>query len=71
MSKFLIVAGVVGVLVASGFALSAQSAESADGGLVCTLTGESIDSCCCSVIDGKYTCGKTGKVLDQCCCKTG
>jgi len=38
--------------------------------LVCTLTGKTIDSCCCVTgQNGKLHCTLVNKDIDTCCCK--
>lgn len=39
-------------------------------GLVCSLTGKKIESCCCQQKDGKLYCPLAEKTIEQCCCKS-
>ncbi len=37
---------------------------------VCTLTGKTVDACCCvQQKDGKLYCTLAKKTVDKCCCK--
>ncbi|HEY3171501.1 MAG TPA: hypothetical protein VGK86_02895 [Thermoanaerobaculia bacterium] len=37
---------------------------------LCTLTGKTVDSCCCvTQKDGKLYCTLAKKTVDKCCCK--
>jgi len=37
---------------------------------VCTLTGKTVDACCCEQQkDGKLYCTLAKKTVDKCCCK--
>jgi hypothetical protein len=38
--------------------------------IVCGLTGEPSDECCCEQQGDKLVCNNTGAMLDACCCKT-
>ena len=39
-------------------------------GLVCTLTGQKIATCCCELKDGKLYCPLAKKTIESCCCKS-
>lgn len=36
--------------------------------MVCTLTGETVEQCCCVVKDGAMVCTLTGETVTSCCC---
>ena len=38
-------------------------------GLVCTLTGQKIATCCCQQKDGKLYCPLAKTTIESCCCK--
>ena len=50
-------------------AASASSAHLSESGLMCTLTGQKIDACCCQLNDGKLYCPLAKTYIDACCCK--
>jgi len=39
-----------------------------DGAMVCTITGQQVEECCCVEKDGKMICTLTGEVVTSCCC---
>ena len=40
------------------------------GKLVCTLTGKTVEACCClQQKDGKLYCTLAKRTVDSCCCK--
>ena len=39
-----------------------------DGAMVCTITGQQVETCCCVEKDGKMICTLTGEVVTSCCC---
>jgi len=46
------------------------TASAAPATLVCSLTGKTIDSCCCvTAQNGKLHCTLADKDIDNCCCK--
>ncbi len=45
-----------------------QKAEKAT--LLCTLTNEKIEKCCCEQRGGKLYCTLAKKTIDKCCCKS-
>ena len=47
----------------------ASSAHLSESGLICTLTGQKIDACCCQLKDGKLYCPLAKTYIDACCCK--
>jgi len=53
-------------LLLSGAASSAHLSES---GLMCTLTGQRIDACCCQLRDDGLYCPLANTHIDACCCK--
>ena len=57
------------VAVALLLAGSASSAHLSESGLICTLTGKRIDTCCCQLKDGKLYCPLAKTYIDTCCCK--
>ncbi len=36
--------------------------------LRCTLTGKTVESCCCTEKDGKLYCSLANKAIESCCC---
>ncbi len=59
----------LGLLLLVGFAV-AQSRVAAASGIVCTLTGKRIATCCCEQKDGKLYCPLAKKTIENCCCKS-
>jgi hypothetical protein len=55
---------VLGSIVALGIAAAKTSAK-----VTCTLTGKTVEECCCVVKDGKLYCTLAKKTVDPCCCK--
>ena len=39
-------------------------------GLRCSLTGKTMESCCCQQKDGKLYCPLAKKTIEQCCCES-
>ncbi|MGH9779270.1 MAG: hypothetical protein ACRD5I_12745 [Candidatus Acidiferrales bacterium] len=48
----------------AGDAAKASAAEP----LRCTLTGKTVESCCCTEKDGKLYCPLAKKTIESCCC---
>ena len=44
-------------------------AKHASGKMRCSLTGKSMDTCCCVEKEGKMHCTLTGKEVESCCCE--
>ena len=45
------------------------TALATDGSMVCGMTGETVESCCCVVTaDGAMVCSMTGETVTTCCC---
>jgi len=57
------------LLLLAGFA-TARSGDT-QSGLLCTLTGKKIATCCCENKDGKLYCPLAKKAIENCCCKSG
>ncbi len=55
------------LLLLTGFA-TAQSGDT-QSGLLCTLSGKKIATCCCEKKDGKLYCPLAKKAIESCCCK--
>ncbi len=59
----------LGLLLLAGFAV-AQSRVTAASGVMCTLTGKRIATCCCEQKNGKLYCPLAKKTIENCCCKS-
>ena len=60
---------VLGGLIAAG-AAAAASKTADPGGWKCSLTGKTVQSCCCTQQkDGKLFCTLAKKTVESCCCK--
>ncbi len=57
------------VLLLAGFTLG-QSRVSAASGMLCTLTGKKVATCCCEQKNGKLYCTIAKKTIKKCCCKS-
>ena len=45
------------------------SALATDGSrMTCTMTGETVERCCCSMVNGAMVCSMTGETVATCCC---
>ncbi len=65
MKKWL-TAAILGTFVA----LAAVAASRTSEKVTCTLTNQTVESCCCVVQkDGKLYCTLAKKTIDSCCCK--
>ena len=50
-------------------ALLIGSALATDGSrMTCTMTGETVEKCCCTVVNGAMVCSMTGETVSTCCC---
>lgn len=68
MNKKLLLSLVALALVAAiAFWAIPQSAQS-EAALLCTLTGQTIEECCCEVREGKTYCPLAQKTVEECCC---
>jgi hypothetical protein len=52
-----------------GASCCGSSCEHRSGKMRCSLTGKTMDSCCCVRKDGKLHCTLADKDVDTCCCK--
>jgi hypothetical protein len=81
LKRSLLALGLVGLLAVPAVAgteappsCCAKPAEEATGGpgeaekLECSLTGETIDECCCVEREGKTYCTLAKKNVETCCC---
>ena len=59
----------VGTLLFAGLALSAQQAQKKPASYRCTLTGKSVEKCCCEQRDKKLYCPLAKKTIEKCCCE--
>jgi hypothetical protein len=57
------------IAVALLLAGSASSAHLSESGLLCTLTGQKIDACCCQLRDDGLYCPLAKTHIEACCCK--
>ncbi len=58
-------------LVASlilALAVAGSAGANADSTMVCTLTGQQVEQCCCIEKDGTLVCTLTGQTVPSCCC---
>jgi hypothetical protein len=70
MNKKLLLSLVALALVAViAFWAIPQSAQS-EAGLQCTLTGQTIEKCCCETRGDKTYCPLADKTVEECCCAT-
>jgi hypothetical protein len=68
MNKKLLLSLVAIALVAViAFWAIPQSAQS-EAGLLCTLTGQTIEQCCCEMREDKTYCPLADKTIEECCC---
>lgn len=65
--KLLYFLAVIALVVVIAFWAIPQSAQS-EAGLLCTLTGQTIEQCCCEVREGKTYCPLADKTVEECCC---
>ena len=56
---------VLGSVVALGVAAAKTATK-----YTCTLTGQTVEKCCCVQKDGKLYCTLAKKAIDLCCCKS-
>jgi len=63
------------LLAAAGLAALDQPKANGNGAqaeaqapLRCTLTGKTVESCCCTEKDGKLYCPLAKKTIESCCC---
>jgi hypothetical protein len=49
-------------------AVAGAAAETVNSSMVCTLTGEQVEQCCCIEKDGALVCTLTGETVSSCCC---
>jgi hypothetical protein len=59
-----LLAVILGGIVALGVAASKTATK-----YTCTLTGKTVEKCCCVEKDGKLYCTLANKTVDPCCCK--
>ena len=65
--KALVAVGLTGLLGPSTFADAAKGKPSTK--MRCSLTGKTVDKCCCEQRDGKTYCTLAGKTVEKCCCE--
>jgi len=58
-----------GTLVLAGLALSAQQGQKKPAAYRCSLTGKSVEACCCEQRNQKLYCTLAKKTIDKCCCE--
>lgn len=56
------------LLLVAGFTVT-QSRVSAASGVLCTLTGKKLATCCCEQKYGHLYCPLAKKAIEKCCCK--
>ena len=45
------------------------SALATDGSrMTCSMSGETVERCCCSIVNGAMVCSMTGETVATCCC---
>ena len=59
----------VGTLFLAGLALSAQQGQKKPASYRCTLTGKSVETCCCEQRENKLYCSLAKKTIEKCCCE--
>ena len=62
MKRILAIAALATLLIGSALATDASSR------MTCTMTGETVEKCCCSVVNGAMVCSMTGETVSTCCC---
>jgi hypothetical protein len=68
MKKTLAILGIPLLAVITSLASGVTSAEATRW--VCSLTGKTVEKCCCvTQKDGKLYCTLAKKIVDTCCCK--
>ena len=62
---------VLGALIVVGATAAAATSKSAkDTAWTCSLTGQTVQECCCTQQkDGKLYCTLAKRTVDSCCCK--
>lgn len=56
-------------LLLAGLALAAPQARNQPTPMRCTLTGKTIQTCCCEKRGDKLYCPLAKKTIDKCCCE--
>jgi hypothetical protein len=51
------------------FVVASLTPLPASTGMVCELTGTTVESCCCVASDGGMVCTLTGETVSSCCCR--
>lgn len=64
--RFLAVTSALVLAAALAWVLYPTGSQAA--GLRCTLTGQKIETCCCTQKDGKLYCPLAKKTIEACCC---
>ena len=68
--KVLFVVPVLAIVATIGGLVSGRAAAADTAKWVCTLTGKTVEQCCCETRkDGKLYCTLAKKTVDKCCCK--
>jgi len=58
-----------GTLLVAGLALSAEQAQKKPTSFRCSLTGKTVETCCCEQRDKKLYCTLAKKTVEKCCCE--
>jgi hypothetical protein len=66
-NKLALSIAVVALVAVIAFWAIPQGVQS-EAGVTCTLTGKTVDKCCCETRDGKIYCPLADKTLEECCC---
>ena len=61
MKKLLAIGALAVLLVASALATDGSR-------MTCTMTGETVERCCCSMVNGAMVCSMTGETVATFCC---
>lgn len=56
-------------LLLAGWVVAAPQAAQKQASLLCTLTNQKVEKCCCQPRGGKLYCPLAKKTVEKCCCK--
>ncbi len=58
-----------GTLLVAALALSAAPTQKKPASYRCSLTGKTVETCCCEQRDKKLYCTLAKKTVEKCCCE--
>jgi hypothetical protein len=61
MKRLLVTAALAVLLIGSALAIDGSR-------MTCTMTGETVEKCCCTIVNGAMVCSMTGETVATCCC---